>query len=737
MGIRIEQVDIKSLNKVFLMKDEVKDIIKIVETADSKIKDLDSKITTETGKINATLETKADKNSLSKVATTGDYNDLINLPKGVTDLNDKVINDNQSPSSTVIWSSEKIIDYINKNVGTQVTENINELKNKVNIVTNNLNDTNKKIESLAQQKEITRLEGLITKKLDASELDKINQSISTKVDYTTFKVLEDEVIKARRGKKTLLDKIIEIDSRLDLVTTTSSDASIDLPIGSIIWYAGKTAPKTYKVCDGSELSRNTYYSLFKVIKTSYGEGNKTDTFNIPNLMNEELFIRSSGGNLSVGTKQIKDVTDVRQSYEGTHNTNKLYIVGGKAFNEEVKDSKFEPASISLLPCIKIEEDLTENSNLPIGIMSWFTNDLPEDYMECDGSAISRKDYADLFAIIGTTYGEGDKSTTFNLPNLKSKNLFVKSAKTADNVGKITEGDSVLTDIRKAYEGDKSTDRFYPVGGNSFINEHENSELNPPSIALTSAIKVKNIETKNDKVKIGAFSWFSSDTKPIGYVICDGSEISRFEYKELFSAIGTKFGQGDGVSTFNVPNLMESNRFVRAAGGNVAIATKQNIDLVDVREAYEGEKCPTGLYPLGAKYFTDNVINEDIHPNNIALLPCIKALNIKPVDTSRIMKMLDSQVSLLSLDKENSDVSFKKEVQLKDGRAKVVLQNKDLSLNNVKSCFVNVCNTDKGSEYICDINANASVTKNEITIYLRALETKVSNSKVSLDLKIVY
>lgn len=206
MGIRIEQVDIKSLNKVFLMKDEVKDIIKIVETADSKIKDLDSKITTETGKINATLETKADKNSLSKVATTGDYNDLINLPKGVTDLNDKVINDNQSPSSTVIWSSEKIIDYINKNVGTQVTENINELKNKVNIVTNNLNDTNKKIESLAQQKEITRLEGLITKKLDASELDKINQSISTKVDYTTFKVLEDEVIKARRGKKNLIWK---------------------------------------------------------------------------------------------------------------------------------------------------------------------------------------------------------------------------------------------------------------------------------------------------------------------------------------------------------------------------------------------------------------------------------------------------------------------------------------------------------------------------------------------------
>lgn len=737
MGIRIEQVDIKSLNKVFLMKDEVKDLIKVVETADSKIKDLDSKITTETGKINATLDKKADKESLSKVATSGDYNDLINLPKGVTDLNDKVINDSQSPSSTVIWSSEKIIDYINKNVGTQVTENINELKTNVNTVVNSINETNKKIESLAQQKEITRLEGLITKKLDASELAKINEAIDTKVNYTTFKVLEDEVIKARRGKKTLLDKILEIDSRLDLITTTTTDASIDLPVGSIIWYTGKTAPKTYKVCDGSELSRNTYYTLFKAIKTSYGEGNKVDTFNIPNLINEELFIRSSGGNLSVGNKQIKDVTDVRQSYEGTHNTEKLYIVGGKAFNEEVKQSKFEPASISLLPCIKIEEDVAEDSNLPIGMMSWFTTQLPEDYKECDGSAISRTDYAELFAIIGTTYGEGDKSATFNLPNLKNKNLFVKSAKTGDNVGTITESDVVLTDIRKAYEGDKSSDRFYPVGGNSFTNEYKTSELNPPSIAMTAGIKVKNITNKNDKVVIGAFTWFTSDTKPIGYVICDGTELSRIDYKDLFKAIGTKYGEGDGVSTFNVPNLMESNRFVRASSDTITTGTKQNIDLVDVREAYEGDNCPTGLYPLGAKYFTDNVINEDIHPNNIALLPCIKALNIKPVDTGKIMKMLDEQVSLLSLEEKSNNLNVKKDVQLKDGKAKFVLQDKNISLDKVKSCFVNVYNTDKGVEYICDINANSTVNKNGIIIYLRALETKISNSKVSLDLKIVY
>ena len=44
------------------------------------------------------------------------------------------------------------------------------------------------------------------------------------------------------------------------------------------------------------------------------------------------------------------------------------------------------------------------------------NNIPTGWLVCDGSAISRTDYAELFAIIGTQYGSGDGSTTFNLPN---------------------------------------------------------------------------------------------------------------------------------------------------------------------------------------------------------------------------------------------------------------------------------------------------------------------------------
>ena len=45
---------------------------------------------------------------------------------------------------------------------------------------------------------------------------------------------------------------------------------------------------------------------------------------------------------------------------------------------------------------------------------------PEGFLVCDGSAVSRSDYSALFDIIGVTYGAGDGSTTFNLPNLSGK-----------------------------------------------------------------------------------------------------------------------------------------------------------------------------------------------------------------------------------------------------------------------------------------------------------------------------
>lgn len=63
--------------------------------------------------------------------------------------------------------------------------------------------------------------------------------------------------------------------------------------------------------------------------------------------------------------------------------------------------------------------------LDIGAIIPFSGDInsiPDGFMLCDGSAISRTTYATLFSIIGTTYGNGDGSTTFNLPDLRGRTI---------------------------------------------------------------------------------------------------------------------------------------------------------------------------------------------------------------------------------------------------------------------------------------------------------------------------
>ena len=58
---------------------------------------------------------------------------------------------------------------------------------------------------------------------------------------------------------------------------------------------------------------------------------------------------------------------------------------------------------------------------PAGIVLPFAGSVaPQGYLLCDGSAVSRTDYADLFTAIGTVYGAGDESTTFNVPDLSGR-----------------------------------------------------------------------------------------------------------------------------------------------------------------------------------------------------------------------------------------------------------------------------------------------------------------------------
>ena len=66
------------------------------------------------------------------------------------------------------------------------------------------------------------------------------------------------------------------------------------------------------------------------------------------------------------------------------------------------------------------------------------------------------------------------------------------------------------------------------------------------------------------VPSGSIMAFAGSTIPTGWLICDGSAISRATYTDLFASIAITWGQGDGSSTFNLPDLR--GRFLRGVGG---------------------------------------------------------------------------------------------------------------------------------------------------------------------------
>ena len=72
-------------------------------------------------------------------------------------------------------------------------------------------------------------------------------------------------------------------------------------------------------------------------------------------------------------------------------------------------------------------DLTGIEGTATGtILPWTTSSVPTGFLECDGAAVSRTTYSDLFGVIGTTYGTGDGSSTFNLPDLQDNVAMGKS-----------------------------------------------------------------------------------------------------------------------------------------------------------------------------------------------------------------------------------------------------------------------------------------------------------------------
>lgn len=134
------------------------------------------------------------------------------------------------------------------------------------------------------------------------------------------------------------------------------------------------------------------------------------------------------------------------------------------------------------------------------------------------------------------------------------------------------------------------------------------------------------------VPTGTVAWFAANTPPTGFLVADGSAISRTAYSDLFAAIGSAFGVGDGSTTFNLPDLR--GEFIRGwdngRGVDVgrAFGSWQDHEIEAHTHTYN-EAIYGGVGNGGFDGAIDNLSTtgatggDETRPRNVALLPMIK------------------------------------------------------------------------------------------------------------------
>ena len=100
--------------------------------------------------------------------------------------------------------------------------------------------------------------------------------------------------------------------------------------------------------------------------------------------------------------------------------------------------------------------------------------------------------------------------------------------------------------------------------------------------------------------VGCIYMYGGSVAPSGFLLCDGSAISRTTYSELFSVIGTTYGVGDGSTTFNIP-LMEG-RVVIGVSVYYALGTAGGTESVTLTE----EELPAHYHTIPSHGHTSNI-----------------------------------------------------------------------------------------------------------------------------------
>lgn len=424
-----------------------------------------------------------------------------------------------------------------------------------------------------------------------------------------------------------------------------------VPIGEVIWHAGSTPPTSFLVCDGSAVSRTTYDVLFARIGTTYGTGDGSTTFNLPDLRGE--FIRgwdnrATGGvdnGRVFGSKQTAtglghigtdaSSNQLAMSVDNPDLPNETYsfpgrLDSGQAGTATQKRWRVRPRNVAMLPCIKarlltnvdialmqqaqamyvakagdtmtgplvLSGDATQSlhavtkqqldsaisSALPAGSVAYVAmSSAPTGFLKANGALVSRSTYAALFAALIKTSAV---SISVASPGVIT---WAAHGRSANEPVKFTTTGALPTGL-------VAGTTYYVVGSSITTNT------------------------------------FTVSATPGGTAINTSGTQSG-----THTAVSAPYGDGDGSTTFNVPDLR--GEFIRgwddgrSVDTNRAFGSSQADDFKShTHSLYGGE---AGSFQQGGAYGASSSSNLTIRgstvaaggtetrPRNVSMLAVIK------------------------------------------------------------------------------------------------------------------
>ena len=255
-------------------------------------------------------------------------------------------------------------------------------------------------------------------------------------------------------------------------------------------------------------------------------------------------------------------------------------------------------------------------------------------------------------LVAQAEGDADALTASFIPEVKvlKDGLMVHVRAKEKNLTKTPGFKADMTDAKTIVKGNNLALAEGDIAGAGHWLEMQYDEALDKWVLQNPA---KGIISQQSGVPVGTVEYFAMATPPAGYLKADGSEVGRETYPELYATIGTIFGEGDGSTTFNLPDLID--RFAQGSntpGQKIKAGLPNVLGVLSHSSSWQTMAGVSGaMYNIGTSTYSGNVQNktdsggvwrdvgfdascsnpiygasDTVQPPALTLLPCIKAFD---------------------------------------------------------------------------------------------------------------